>query len=338
MSDSPYSNHVRRLAYASNEDHPQRNHARRFASAPLSNQLHLRSPDAYAAPTRISQAQQDKEAVDRVNSGQRKDKDTAAKTINDEHAKANTIIDQANAGQKWGDDQLKKAEEDAKKEPNERKKNNILLSGAKNQNTAVKNGEWKENNAAATEKKKDAKAIVEFADKSKDAQNKEFNANGDSKSPEQKAKEDARKGFMKFLDVFKDVMSLLASALPGPGQLLAVGIKLGTTVGKTVASVTTKIAKVVKTAKKAADFGQQLKQALDMKPGEQVIQGANGEKMMKVQEELLGELMGLAGKNTAATAKVEDTTREKPKAELPVCKGPRAQGCRQKARRGFVFL
>jgi len=317
ISDPIYSNYLRRVAYAPPEPHLR---------------LRLRSP----YPQRKSQDQANKEALDRVNTSQRNDKDAAAKNINDEHAKANNIMDQANASEKKTENELKKAQEYAKAHPDDKKAQNGLKGAAGNADTAKKNGEWEKTNEPNTELKNDAKAVDEFNTKSKDSQNKAFNKNGDAKSAEQQAKERARAGFLKFLEIFGEVASLLAGALPGPGQLLSVGIRLrtmGARIGKDVADVV----KVAKAGMKAEKFGQDLRKVLDVKDGKQEIQGIAGDRMAEVQRQFLGELLDLLGKNAKATEKkVEETKKEVPQAPLPVCKGPRVQRCRVQ-RRGLVW-
>ena len=309
---SAYSSHQKRLAYAS-----------------IDNLLLRRAALALARPRRVnvetqSQEQKNKEALNRANSQQQKDKDSSENTINDAHKKATTAVDSANAGEKWGDDQIKQAQEYMKTHPNDRKTHNKLQSALKDKIVADKNGEWKKNYAAYSEQQTDMKALGDFKQKSTDDQTAEFNKNGDAKSAEQKAAEKAKAGFMKFLQVFGEIMSVLTMAFPGGGEVLAVGIKLG----ETAAKVGEDIAKIAKLGLKAEKFGDKVRDVLNMKPGTQQIAGVSGKAMADLQSKLLNELVGLAVKNTDATAKkVKDTKLATPKQNLPTCKGPRIQGC-----------
>ena len=282
-----------------------------------------------AAPVRVmasssSQEQKNKAAVNRANSQQHKDKDTSANTINSAHQKATTSIDVANDGEKWGDDQIKQAKEYMKTHPNDRKTQNKLLSAEKDKIVADKNGEWEKKYAAYQEQQTDIEALGDFSQKSKDDQNAEFNKNGNAKSAEQKAAEKAKAGFMKFLQIFGEIMSVLTIAFPGGGEVLAVGIRLG----ETAAKVGEDIAKIAKLGLKAEKFGDKVRDVLNMKPGTQEIAGVSGKAMADLQNKLINELIGLAVKNTGETAKkVQDTKLPTTKQKLPTCKGPRIQGC-----------
>ncbi|MCJ1479329.1 hypothetical protein MMC13_008014 [Lambiella insularis] len=252
--------------------------------------LERRAAFAYAAPKRInpdSQTKQNKDGVDQVNKQQPKAKDQPAKDMDNAHSNANSVTDQANAGEKDGDAALKKAEASCKAHPNDKKA--LISSG-----------------------------------------------NGNAKSAEQKAKEKAKAGFMKFLEVFGEVMSVLTIAFPEAGEVLAFGIRLGETVSK----VAEDIVKVAKMAYKAEKLGDKIRDVLNLKGGLQEIQGVSGKAMAELQKQLLGELIDLANENTAATAKkVDDTKRSKPKQNLPTCKGLRIQGCKPpKLRRNVVYF
>lgn len=314
-------------------------HIRRYAHASVDALLQGRAAFAYAAPKRInpgSQEKQNKDGVDRVNNQQQKDKGQSANDINISHMVASGIIDQANAGEKNGDAALKKAEANYKAHPNDKKAFNQLKGAQSLHRTADENGEFKKINAKNTEEKQDVKSIGDFNKKSNDKQNEEFNKNGDAKSAEQKAKEKAKAGFMKFLEIFGEIMSVLTIAFPGAGEVLSVGIRLGETVGK----VAEDVAKVAKMAYKAEKFGDKIREVLNLKSGQQQIAGVSGKAMADLQKQLLGELIDLASKNIAATGKkIDETKRPKPKQNLPTCKGPRIQGCKPpKVRRSVVYF
>ena len=305
------------------------NYEKRFSYASIDSFLLRRAALALARPRRFSvethsQEQKNKEALDRANSQQQKDKDTSENTINDAHTKATTSIDSANAGERWGDDQIKQATEYMKTHPNDRKTHNKLQNALKAKTTADKNGEWTKKYAAYSEQRTDMKALGDFNQKSNDDQNAEFNKDGNGKSAEQKAAEKAKAGFMKFLQVFGEIMSVLTMAFPGGGEVLAVGIKLG----ETAAKVGEDIAKIAKLGLKAEKFGDKVRDVLNLKPGTQQIAGVSGKAMADLQNKLVNELIGLAVKNTDATAKkVQDTKLPTPKQNLPTCKGRRIQGC-----------
>ncbi|MCJ1284540.1 hypothetical protein MMC26_003873 [Xylographa opegraphella] len=304
-------------------------HKTKSEYASMNEFLLRRAANALARPVRInvathSQDQKNKEAVDRANSQQQKDKNSSENIINDAHTKATTSIDSANAGEKWGDDQIMQATEYMKSHPNDRKTNNKLQSALNAKKTADKNGEWKKKYAAYSEQRTDMKALDDFKQKSTDDQNAEFNKDGKAKSAEQKAAEKAKAGFMKFLQIFGEIMSVLTIAFPGGGEVLAVGIKLG----ETAAKAGEDIAKIAKLGLKAEKFGDKVRDALNMKPGTQQIAGVSGKAMADLQSKLINELIGLAVKNTGATAKkVQDTKLPTRKQNLPTCKGPRIQGC-----------
>ncbi|MCJ1390038.1 hypothetical protein MMC18_002896 [Xylographa bjoerkii] len=311
-------------------------HEKRLALGPVNDFLSRRAALALARPRRFtvpskSQEEKNKDGVDRANSQQQKDKDSSENTINDAHKKATTSIDNANDGERWGDDQIKEATEYMKTHPNDRKTHNKLQNALKAKTVADKNGEWTKKYAAYSEQRTDMKALGDFAQKSKDDQNAEFNKNGNAKSAEQKAAEKAKAGFMKFLQIFGEIMSVLTMAFPGGGEVLAVGIKLG----ETAAKVGEDIAKIAKMGLKAEKFGDKVRDALNMKPGTQEIAGVSGKAMADLQNKLVNELVGLAVKNVGDTAKkVQDTKLPTPK--LPVCKRGRIQNCTPKVRRNVL--
>ena len=169
---------------------------------------------------------------------------------------------------------------------------------------------------------------------SKDAQNTEFQKNGNAKSAAQKAKDRAKKGFLKFLNIFGEVFFAIASIFPGPGEVPGLGIRLGSTAGKIAAEVG-KIAKVGtkigKGVQKTENFASDVRKVLDLNKGDsqQEIKGLSGKQMADLQQELIGELIKEASKNLGETAKkVHDTARPEAKRYKT--------GCRVHKKRGVV--
>ncbi|MCJ1353995.1 MAG: hypothetical protein MMC33_003982 [Icmadophila ericetorum] len=275
-------------------------------------------------PLRSGQTQQQKneQEVKAVNQQQKADAKDAKKTINDAHTKAVDTINNANSGEQWGNNQLKAAQKDNCGDS--RNCQNKLISAENDKITAQKNGEWKKKYAQYQEKNTDTSAINNFAQKSNTDQTTNFNTNGDAKSDAQKAKEKALAGFMKFLNVFEEILSVLTIALPGAGEVLSVGMHLAEAAGKAAEDIT----KIAKGAYKAEKFGEKVRNALGMQGGPQVIQGVSGKEMADLQKDLINQLIGQASKNLGATADlVKDTAEPLPQQKLPKCHGPRVMGC-----------
>jgi hypothetical protein len=158
-----------------------------------------------------------KAAVDRVNGQQRKDKDNAVSDITKAHTKANNVIDQENVREKYADQNLKKAKDDAAKNPNDRWGPRKLASAQSLRQDSYREGENQKVDALNKEQGKDMQAITDFNTKSTKDQTTSFNSDGSAKSDAQMAREKAKAGLLKFLEIFGEVVSLLTMAFPGPG-------------------------------------------------------------------------------------------------------------------------
>jgi len=243
---------------------------------------------------------QEKEAKERVINEEKKQKEESAKKIEDEHDRANDYIAHAN----------EKLVKDKQKPPR------------KGDKTPEETAQAQKEAALRNEKTKDAGIIKDYKKITDDLQHSEFNSDGTPKSEAQRQADRALAGFLKFLDIFQEILSVLANVFPGGGQVLGVGLRLASAVGKTVSA----IQKIEKGAMKAEKFAEKVTQILDMKPGAQVIPGIAGKEMAAVQEKMIKELIKLAGDNIQATEKkIQDNAPTGP-SKRPYCR--KAYGAR----------
>ena len=283
---------LRRRAASIARRHPQRFGPIRRPLTAKEQEQRKKAQEEKKKKEQIEQKQRNEQKAKEVIEQQKKEKENSAKQIDEENDKAKDYI--AYAEQKYQKDKGKTPRK-GEKTPEE------IAKAAKE--AALKN-----------EKQKDFKVIQDYNQKSKDLQNGEFNKDGNAKSEAQKSKERALAGFMKFLEVFQEVVSVLSTCFPGPGQVLGVGLKLSTVAAKTASA----LSKVAKAGLKAEKFGQEVKKILEMPPGTQEIPGLQGKAMAEAQQQMIDELIKQATVNTKKTEQrvKENTPTGPPKRKM----------------------
>ena len=295
-----------------------------FARSYIYNEMSKRTPiGGMITPPRepkLTPAQQEKknkEAEERAKKAQEDAKKNAAETIDNNHKDATSQIDKDNKDQgsdaaKY--DQLKANWEKDKSKFNCRDYKELRRLDDNFKKDAYGNDRG---NALNNEQSGDARATQNFVDDSKKAQNAEFNKDGKAKSELQKAEDRAREGFLKFLSIFAEIISDLSMLLPGVGEVLGMGLKLamvGERIAQGVADVAKAGAKAARKADDAVKYGDQIRQQLGMKKGDQEIAGASGKVLADMQNKLLDELIKQAQKNIGQTqTKVSSGSTAKPK-------------------------
>jgi hypothetical protein len=277
-------------------------------------------------PRRRPEKPDAKAALGRVDDGMKKNNDDAAKDIDKAHTDATKDIDNATAEEKRADEAVKKAEADLKAHPNEKESKLKLKLAKSSAYYEYQRGEMLRHNDVTKEQGSDFQSINNFKQQAMDLQKSEFNPDGTPKTEAQKAADQALAGFLKFLDIFMDVVSGIAMLFPGPGDLLSIGIRLGR-VGEETARAVVDITKAAKTLSKPIKAAEDIRKALNLQPGPPIIKGVNGKKMADLQNDLIGKLISLTSKNVQATMKKEADTSKGVK--MPPPPPPIGQHCKR---------
>ncbi|MCJ1243729.1 hypothetical protein MMC30_000926 [Trapelia coarctata] len=272
---------LRRRAASISRRYPQRFGPIPRPLTPQQKEARKKAQEEKKRKDEIGQKQRNEQKAKEVIEHEKKEKENSAKQIDDENDRAKNYIAYAN----------QRLEKDKGKKTNKGEKTPEQIAQVQKE-AALKN-----------EKSKDLRIIQKYDETAKGLQNGEFNKDGNAKSEAQKSKERALAGFMKFLEVFQEVVSVLATCFPGPGQVLGVGIRLGSVAAKT-ASALSKIAKVGKAGMKAEKFGEEVKRILEMPSGAQEIPGLQGKAMAEAQQQMIDELIKQATANTQKTEKI----------------------------------
>ena len=295
-----------------------------FARGYIFNDMSKRAPfGGMITPPRepkLTPAQQEKknkEAEERAKKAQEDAKKNAADNIDNNHKDATSQIDKDNKDQ--GSDAAKYDQLKANWEKDKKKFSCKDYKELRRLDDNFKKDSYGNDrgNALNNEQSGDAKATKNFIDDSKKAQNAEFNKDGKAKSELQKAEDRAREGFLKFLSIFAEIISDLSMLLPGVGEVLGMGLKLAMVGERVAQGVVDAVKAGVKVANKANDvvkYGDQIRQQLGMKKGDQEIAGASGKVLADMQNKLLDELIARAQKNIGQTqTKVASSSTAKPK-------------------------